>query len=99
MADEGGYEAEVVWAYLDANATELPTVRGGVDRIAGHKITDSQRETLRRWRDTNARIIPLGRWDEILLQNDVMLWEFEQWATERFGRDGYVNEDASDGEP
>lgn len=81
-----GFERHVVLAYLIHRGTLAE------DRLTffnEHRVTDSHRDMVDRWRLLD--VVPLERFDAFLLKYDVMLWEFELWALERYGRDAFID--------
>jgi hypothetical protein len=87
MRDTTGYEPEIVFAFIEAYA--LMRGDGEIEYLNDVRLTDSRRETLRRWR--TKEFIPLSGIDEFLMKHDLMLSELEQWAIANFGRDGFVD--------
>lgn len=89
---EAGYEPAIVFGYL----TQFATVRddGRYLTFAGKLLEDTHRDTFDRWfaRETGEPWprIPLDRWDEILCNYGVALWEFEDWAEHHYGRNGFL---------
>ena len=92
MSGEGGYRLKVVSAYLDAHARRRPE-DGRVMSLNGKLVRESHRETIANWEARSLDHIPLGRWDELLLDVGLMLWEFEHWAEQHLGTDGYMTSD------
>ncbi|MGZ6570498.1 MAG: hypothetical protein ACXVHB_05785 [Solirubrobacteraceae bacterium] len=91
-ATECGFDPVIVFDWLDTHCTKRED--GRYLTIGRHLLDDSHRDTLDRWRDAiavdPAFVVPLGRWDEILMHYGVMLYEFELWASELYGWDAYL---------
>lgn len=83
----GGYSKAVVLDWLAEHGTARED--GRYVAINKGKLAETFRDTIDRWRRSDDPLVPLGRWDELLLANDVMLWEFELWAERKHGTDGY----------
>lgn len=85
-----GYELCRVLAFCD----EHGVVRGDgrVLRLNGRKLLETYRNSLATWRARRVVVVPLGRWDELLLSVDMMLWQYEAWELEKYGDLSY-NED------
>lgn len=87
---EPGFDPLIVFDWLDTHCTKRDD--GRYITLAGKLIDDSYRDTFDRWHekmnDDPSFTVPLGRWDEILLAQGIMLWEFEDWAEKLYGWSG-----------
>lgn len=68
---------------------------GRVMRLNGRMLPESLRNTLVNWQRLGLTVVPLGRWDELLMSVDMMLWEYEAWELEKFGNLRYTEEEES----
>jgi hypothetical protein len=75
------------WALTDDGAYEAAIVCQFVKTL-GLRLTASHRDMLVRWsaRDT----VSLAKVDAFLHRYGLMTWELEDWATQEFGRSGYL---------
>ena len=92
MAVEGGYDPVIVLDWLDTHSTKR-TEDGRYWTLCGRLLDDSHRDTFARWVEFQHRpgwVVPLGRWDELLMFYGLMLGEFERWAEELYGWDAYL---------
>lgn len=86
-----GYDPVIVFDWLTTHGTQRAD--GRYLTLGRRLVDDSHRDTFDRWRaamDADSQfVVPLGRWDEILHCYGIMLHEFDQWAAELYGWDGY----------
>ena len=61
-------------------------------RLNNRPLRESFRNTLAAWRISGAPVVPLGRWDELLMSVDLMLWEYEDWELETYGDLSYTED-------
>lgn len=91
-ATESGFDPIIVFDWLDTHCTKRED--GRYLTIGRRLIEDTHRDTFDRWRDAMQQqpgfVVPLGRLDEILLCYGVMLHEFEDWARNLYGWDGFI---------
>lgn len=87
MTTQAGYDKDIAIGYLEAVGTRRTD--GKFHEINEYLVTDNHRQTISKWE--RLAVIPLGRFDEILLAYGLMLWEYEDWAQGTFGDDGYVD--------
>lgn len=62
---------------------------GRVMRLNNRSLPESLRNTLANWLARGETVVPLGRWDELLMAVDMMIWEYEAWELETFGNLSY----------
>ena len=88
-----GYNHNRVRRFL----AEHGTVRedGRVMRLNHRSLPESFRNTLATWLERGDTAVPLGRWDELLLSVDLMLWEYEDWELETYGDLSYTEDGSS----
>lgn len=90
-ANRGRYQAHMIMEFLDLNSEYIylphPASRALV--INGHTTGSSTKQTLARWR--HADTITLKHLDSMLMRFGLMLHEFEFWAVQTHGWDGYLN--------
>lgn len=83
---EAGYERELAIGYLESVGTRRED--GKFYDIDGVLVTDNHRQTISKWERLD--VVPLGRFDAILVAYGLMLWQYEDWAKQTHGWDGYV---------
>lgn len=83
---ESGYDAAIVFAWLNEHCTQ--TEEGRYTSICRRFLEETHRDTFDRWKQY--AVVPLERWDEILCFYRLELWEFETWAEEHHGWNGYL---------
>ena len=92
MALEAGYDPAVVFDWLDTHGTK--TERGRYTALCGRVLEDTHRDTFDRWREWRTTVdgwrAPLGRFDEILMFYGLNLRDFEWWAEEKYGWNGFI---------
>ncbi len=66
---------------------------GRVMRLNNRPLLESFRNTLANWLAHGVPIVPLGRWDELLMSVDLMLWEYEAWELEIYGDLSYTEDE------
>lgn len=92
---ESGYDPIIVFDFLDTHGTKRED--GRYITLNGRLLEDTHRDTFDRWRkaihERSNFVVPLGRWDEILLIYGVMLHEYAEWAQALYGTDGYIAAD------
>ena len=81
---EAGYAPDRVFRYLVEHGRRR-SHDGRPMRLNGHSLPESHRNTLANWEERKIARIPLGRWDAILLEARVHLYEYEMWEEETYG--------------
>lgn len=88
-----GFDPVLVFDWLDAHGKRRD---GRFVELRGRALEDTHRDTFERWEGFALRdpewIVPLGRFDEILVFYGLMLYEYEQWATEIYGTSGFKDQ-------
>lgn len=92
-----GYDPVIVFDWLETHCTHRED--GRYVRMGTKVLRDSHRDTFQRWRlfaenDPTFRV-PLDRWSDILFIYGVELYEFEAWAEDVYGTDGFALGDAA----
>lgn len=85
--DDTGYDPERVWAFVETHGHIRED--GRVLRLNKRTVRETHRNMLERWRRVDVGLAPLGRWDEILVEADLALWEYEQWERDTYGNLSY----------
>lgn len=89
---DSGFDPLIVFDWLDEHCTKREDER--YVTICGRLLDDSHRDTFDRWRASMhadpSFVVPLGRFDEILMHYGLMLYQFELWAESLYGWDGYL---------
>lgn len=88
MTAQAGYDKDIAIGYLEAVGTRRTD--GKFHEINETLVTDNHRQTISKWERLD--VIPLGRFDEILLAYGLMLWEYEDWAMRTWLTDGYTEQ-------
>lgn len=83
MIDDTGYNPERVWAFVESHGVIRDD--GRILRLNKRTVRETHRNMLERWRRPDVGMAPLGRWDEILTDADLMLWEYEEWERQTYG--------------
>lgn len=91
MSRVSGYDPVIVFDWLETHCTRRED--GRYVRVGQKVLRDTHRDTFQRWigfakKDRQFRV-PLDRWSDILFDYGIELWEFETWATEIYGTDGF----------
>lgn len=60
-------------------------------RLNNRALLETYRNSLANWLAQDIPLVPLGRWDELLLSVDMMLWEYENWELETYGDVSFVD--------
>ncbi len=81
---EAGYALERVSRFLREHGHVRESDQRPM-RLNGHPLPESYRNTLANWERQQLARVPLGRWDEILMGVDLMLWQYELWETDTYG--------------
>ena len=81
-----GYESAVVVEFACSQMSPDERHINDVRMIPGHL------DMIGRW--ACGDVVALEKVDSFLLRYDLMLFELEDWALERFGRTGYIGEDS-----
>lgn len=61
-----------------------------VMRLNGQKLGEAFRNSIASWIASDERRAPLGRWDELLMSVDMMLWQYEAWEADKYGDLSYT---------
>jgi hypothetical protein len=81
---ESGYRLERVSRFIREHG-HLRECDQRPMRLNGQPLPESYRNTLANWERLSIDPVPLGRWDEILMGVDLMLWEYEYWEEQTYG--------------
>lgn len=94
MAVESGYDPVIVFDWLETHCTKRSD--GRYVTLSGKLLDDSHRDTFDRWKrfaaDDPEWIVPFARFTDILFEYGVEWYEFESWADDLYGTNGYSNE-------
>lgn len=88
-----GYPAKAVSEFITEQFEEKPSKNGPpANYINGRRVTADHQRRIREWRD-EVKLANLAVVDRMLMHYDLALWEYESWATERFGSDTFYDHD------
>lgn len=86
-----GYDHTRVRRFLQEHG-HVRECDGRVMRLNHRPLPESFRNTLATWLERGESVVPLGRWDELLLSVDLMLWEYESWELDNYGDLSYTED-------
>jgi len=87
-AKENGYEAEIVVAFVHAHGTYRED--GRLWALNDKRVDAHLDAMIQGW--AKRSVVPLSRLDTFLCKYDLMLFEYEIWAEEHYGRTGWVED-------
>lgn len=90
---KAGYVALAVAQFLD-DQIELRARKAGMPAsfINNHRVSPDDQRRITRW-SHESKLASLAAVDRILIRYDLALWEFEAWATKRYGNNTYFDTD------
>lgn len=92
----GSYDPVIVFDWLFEHGERRAD--GRYIKLRGKWLEDSHRDTFERWerfaRDDPHWRVPLARFTDILFIYGVEWYEFESWAEDHYGTNGYTETEA-----
>lgn len=85
-----GYPAKAVGEFFWEH-TEITTERGKPNYINGRRASAEHVRRLAEWRRGDVELAALAVVDRLLMKYDLAIWEYEAWATEKFGNDTFFD--------
>lgn len=88
-----GYSASALGAFVESQIEYRETKGNNMARyINGVRMSADDGRRLLRWMDDTGDV-DLSGVDRFLIRYDLALWEFEHWATERYGHSTFFDRD------
>lgn len=87
-----GYPAKAVAAFIDGEVVRTPRKENGKDRVTlnGSLLTAEEQRQVARWRNEQ-EYAELSSVDNMLNRHDMHIWQYENWAVERYGTDTFFD--------